>query len=905
MQDETPRQPSGSNGAGSPRFVTGYGQADTHAITLSDGRPNESPAAGKPYETISVAQIAELARNPPSAPKERAQWFIPSSYHEHDARSHKAQRARGAFHWLAADIDEGSPTLEAVSAALDAVAPGVGRIIYSSRGATPGNLKWRALLPLAAPIEGEEYGDTAAAFFDLLEGEGLILDRSLERTAQLVYLPNAGEHYQHEIAQGSRLALGPDHPIARRRDQERARIAEARRQAQADRERRAAARAAKIEAGEISPVDHFNAAHSVEQLLGRYGYEQRGASPHWRSPYQTGRTYGTRVDGDHWVSLSDSDRNAGLGATADNGAQHGDAFDLFVHFEHGGKYEEAVRAYAIEAGLSTPALPTESPLAASGLKDPPRPAADAFAAPPDAPPAQANPFGDVPPAPMELDSAPPAFPLDVLPPVLRAYVEQQSRVMGAPLELAAMGALGALVAACDARASISPGPGWHESPIVWMAGIANASAKKSPVQKAAFRALRHFEEEREERAASRFAQYQLEEQVWRKKFNRYTTALAKGEEDAPEPGPRPEPPAAERLVIQDTTVEGLAKVLEVNPHGLTLVADELSQWLGAMDAYNGGGAKGGASKDRGIWLQAYNGGAYIVDRKATEGSRPSVRVPNFAVSVCGFIQPDALCKALQDLPTDGLLQRFAPFIAGPAPLADADALDKAVSARFHELTERILNTEMSSLVVEPTEEARRAVREWWANEMHPMITAGILAEEIVSHLAKIEGNVWRWAFLFHLVDCAERKIYPSAENVSAETVDRAMRLHDEYLIPAIFHLYEGVLDGSDAMKVRRDVARWILSSKADVFTVRDAVRGVRSFASLPDDRSKLVVLRGLEDAGWVACDPREVRLLPREWAVNPAVHGAFVEVAEAERQRRRALHEDIERRKKGRRKVAA
>ena len=75
-------------------------------------------------------------------------------------------------------------------------------LAYSSRSATATNRKWRVLVPLGTPISGADYTDTTGAYFDLLEeaSDGkLIPDRALTRPAQLVYLPNRGEFYEHRI----------------------------------------------------------------------------------------------------------------------------------------------------------------------------------------------------------------------------------------------------------------------------------------------------------------------------------------------------------------------------------------------------------------------------------------------------------------------------------------------------------------------------------------------------------------------------------------------------------------------------------------------------------------------------------------------------------------------------------
>lgn len=332
-------------------FVTGLGQSDTHAEILSDGRANLHPSAGTPYKTITAKQIGAMVMDPPTAPKAEAQWFIPSIYAGPDARSHDAQRTKGLFWWFAADIDKGDCSLAAVRAAADAVLGDVSHLIYSSRSSTPDDRKWRILVPLKAPTAGADYGETQLAFFDLLEAEGLTVDPVLARPAQLVYLPNRGAFYAHHIHRAIRLDLD-GHTITERRDEDRRRRAEAETAAQARRDRRAAQRAARGAEREVEPIDHFNAGHTIEQLLGHYGFEQRRNTSDWRAPFQTTKSYALRDHGDYWVAISGSYAVAGIGSETRNGHRFGDAFDLFAFFDHGNDLTAAVRTYAKEAGLN-------------------------------------------------------------------------------------------------------------------------------------------------------------------------------------------------------------------------------------------------------------------------------------------------------------------------------------------------------------------------------------------------------------------------------------------------------------------------------------------------------------------------------------------------------------------------
>jgi putative DNA primase/helicase len=292
-------------------------------------------------------------KDPPSLPKNQAQWFIPSTYLECDARSHDAQRMNGAFRLLTLDVDGNNLGLADIDAALVEVIGDACRFIYSTRSATAENRKWRALVPLANTITGGDFSEVQNAFYDLLEQkiEGILIpDRALSRPAQLVYLPNKGEFYQHAIHENvARLDLTPDSAIMVHRAGIAADRAKAAQEATEARERRIAQRRANAPQGDdVSPVDAFNAAHTVADLFDRYRYTQAGSSNDWRSPFQSSGSFATRDCGDYWVSLSDSDDAQDIGAKTANGHRHGDAFDLFVHFEHGGDFTKAVAAYGAE-----------------------------------------------------------------------------------------------------------------------------------------------------------------------------------------------------------------------------------------------------------------------------------------------------------------------------------------------------------------------------------------------------------------------------------------------------------------------------------------------------------------------------------------------------------------------------
>jgi len=335
-----------------PTFLKANGSYDT--------KINEPDAE---YEGITWQGIAQLIQQPQNKPKLEASFIIPSTYKAHDGRSHEAQRINGEYHMLAIDVDDGNPDASAVIGSVESILGDVTMLIYSSSGATADNKKWRVLIPLAQPIDGDTYSECQLAFFALLEKEGVQPDYVLSRTGQVIYLPNvppdklddAGKplFYESQIIRGNRFDATGDNAITRKAMHDKAERERIEQQVAQEREKRRIERERKLaeNPNQISPIDEFNARHTVEDLLLRYGYDRLGSSAQWRSRYQSTKSYATKNFGDYWVSLSGSDVSAGVGSQKGNDKAAycwGDAFALFCHYDHNDDVEAAVRAYGGE-----------------------------------------------------------------------------------------------------------------------------------------------------------------------------------------------------------------------------------------------------------------------------------------------------------------------------------------------------------------------------------------------------------------------------------------------------------------------------------------------------------------------------------------------------------------------------
>jgi len=326
--------------------TTFAGQHDTHVET------------GEDYSRISLAAI--FAMEPQAKTKMAGAAFLPSQYCSYDARSHEAQRTHGSFIALVGDVDHGDLSFDAIKAATERFADGAAWLIYSSAHSRDGDHRWRIVLPLAAPIAFDEWFDAQTAFFTFMESGGIPMDRALSRAGQPVYLPNVPTSYKDGTplrgADGAPIyyqtgSSGLDKPgLEITRGIVAGGIASIKQQRATDDRERALVRQAAAERLANRPrsdsaniIETFNASTSIATMLQLCGYEQSPRSPDdWRSPLQTGDTYATRIIEEKWVSLSASDTAAGVGSKCRSGC-FGDAYDLYVHFKHGGDHKAAYR----------------------------------------------------------------------------------------------------------------------------------------------------------------------------------------------------------------------------------------------------------------------------------------------------------------------------------------------------------------------------------------------------------------------------------------------------------------------------------------------------------------------------------------------------------------------------------
>lgn len=342
-------------------------------------------------------------------------------------------------------------------------------------------------------------------------------------------------------------------------------------------------------------------------------------------------------------------------------------------------------------------------------------------------------------------------------------------------------------------------------------------------------------------------------------------------------------PPLPALVSHDATLEKLTEVLRDNPRGLLYHTEELDAWLGSHDAYRAGDS----SKDRGEWLQLFDGGGHQVDRVR----RGSYFVPNWGVSLISATTPDALRRLTKKLTNDGLLQRVLPVLIGvagaPDPAISADkpraALTAAVEAvHKHRADYRVVKLSAGASALFEAELLR-------TREL--AVACGAISASLAGHVAKYATFLARVALAFHALESPAQ--HPAERELSVDT----MRLAQRFMARAFLHaraFYRDLTGGDEAFDIAQRVARWLVAAQPPVETVSRAKIMQRGAFGSAGEMVQSAAMRILEDFGWVSPLPGAYQKAHTTWwAVDQRIYELFAGVGEAHRRARALVREAI------------
>lgn len=188
----------------------------------------------------------------------------------------------------------------------------------------------------------------------------------------------------------------------------------------------------------------------------------------------------------------------------------------------------------------------------------------------------------------------PAFPIGIFPSDITVYLTAQARSIGVPVEMVAVPLVVFAGSTIGNAIELQLKRGWAVRS-TWAGLFGGPGTKKTPALKAAQWPLNKLQAKLHDAYRKAMADHLNDLDAWE--------AKPKGER-----GEKPTPPKLDHLYSTDITLEALATYLEFCP-GQTIIRDELSGFIGAMDKYRGKG------DDRQQYLSLWAGTPIKTDRK--------------------------------------------------------------------------------------------------------------------------------------------------------------------------------------------------------------------------------------------------------------------------------------------------
>jgi hypothetical protein len=219
------------------------------------------------------------------------------------------------------------------------------------------------------------------------------------------------------------------------------------------------------------------------------------------------------------------------------------------------------------------------------------------------------------------------FPHGILPDSIKDFISYQT----IQREYLAAAILAALSTAIGNSASLEVMPGYVVKCIFYMAIVAPPGASKSPALKKAFAAI-----EKHDKALYEAYLRLLED---------FKRNLAEAERSKSQ---KPDKPAFPQIIVKDSTIEMVLKILSHNPIGCCLLADELSGFLNRMNQY-----KTGDEVQK--WLELWSSSSVLLQRI----TRDENKVEDPFCNIVGGIQPGVLSSLSKaDNEHNGFFHRF-------------------------------------------------------------------------------------------------------------------------------------------------------------------------------------------------------------------------------------------------------
>lgn len=238
----------------------------------------------------------------------------------------------------------------------------------------------------------------------------------------------------------------------------------------------------------------------------------------------------------------------------------------------------------------------------------------------------------------------------------------------------------------------------------------------------------------------------------------------------------------EKRVLTNTTMEGLAKVMNSGKLGVGIFRDEIRSWVLDMGVYKGGGGS-----DKNNYLEAYDGATMDVNRSGA----PNIIVPNATISVLGGIQPDIFEHIRTDDNessgfTDRILYLF-PEKKRPKRSSNEmsqellDWYDTTIQ-NFYDSTMSLVERDEAGVVIPKISHfTTEAKREWVAisESFEDRIDSDDVPNHVKGYIAKSKGRVLRFALIINTLNSMAGGS-ESIDTISIDSLSKAKKLSDYF-----------------------------------------------------------------------------------------------------------------------------
>ena len=457
----------------------------------------------------------------------------------------------------------------------------------------------------------------------------------------------------------------------------------------------------------------------------------------------------------------------------------------------------------------------------------------------------------------------PGFPLNRVPGEIAEYSIELSKGSGFDPGAYAFACLVAVSNLVDQRARLDVGP-FSVPPFLWGGILDDSSGGKSPIMGSACRFVYAINKNMLERSKE-------EKEHWEEECRGI-----KGKQNMPEQ------PKWRQFVVEDITVECLAELSPNNPTGLFYIAEEFTEFIGRMDAYNSNGKSG---KDRGVYLKAWDGKSTTINRSGKGHSY----IESFSLGLLAGIQPQKLAEMYRRTETqsDGLFQRFLMYRVARAQKTDyAHRMPSHAVEGFRVLCENVWrSTREGAYVGEDfrlSDEARREM-ELFHNTVRTFCQNSGAGDRAKEHIGKYPGIVARIALTLHAMEHHDKSRAPGRVELDtyrdAEVIAKTLMQH-------ALSVYEWIdATGSKSAPLIESACETILAKKWEHFLWGDLTREAAGWRKA-DEVTAEHAINMLIDFGWINDQTTIRNANPKGrraagfYEVNPRAHMEYEEAAQ-------------------------